>query len=434
MGVRQHVGAAPVGGSSSHCWSLASTSGASEALPRGAGSSACGAGAGAGAAAADAGAASCKRDRPACWYFEQGMCTKGSMCPFKHDGGMEAFQANMFAAARIEALTPPCWYYERGCCQKGSSCPFKHDGTRPQGVLTSKKLKLEMDADPDDTIWTAVKVALESVNHCESDEEIRKLRTKISQYARSAAQGIDLQKRPVNAPIDEYADNLFNKIFQVLGDRPWLAQADLLLVLDAAVKELLPMESLLEVPPEELESMIFSAHDRAVDEQRSMPLVWDAVTLMLQGPKTRSKAYKALDAGRKGTAADPEVAAEGSAELFASRWIAATAEQLHALSGGYAEHVLPADTATGLFVSLVEAGALPSRCMAECTEPEGGWQTFITAAVRKAYAGPQAPAKEKHPEHAESRPVRPLRPREGERKQGWRVASAAPRRQAGRAG
>lgn len=330
-----------------------------------------------------------KRGRPSCWYYEQGMCTKGIACPFKHEGGIEAAQANVFAAARIEAITPSCWFYERGCCQKASACPFKHDGLKPQGGLVFKKLKMvEHEPVEDDTIWTAVKVALEPVSHCEQEEEMRKLRTKISQYARSAVQGIDLDRRPVSVPINEYADNLFAKIFQVLGDKPWLPQADMLLVLDASVKELLPMDALVELSQDELEGIIFSAHDRAVDEQRSMPLIWDTISQMLQGPKTKSKVYKAFEAGRKDTISDPEVNAEGSAELFTRRWIASSIDHLRASAGGYVDSIMPPQTATLLFCTLVEGGALPIRCIAELSVPDAGWEHFVATAVRAAYAAP----------------------------------------------
>lgn len=333
--------------------------------------------------------AAAKRSRPTCWYFEQGMCTKGNNCPFRHDGGIEAHQNNLFAQARIEALTPVCWYYERGCCTKGSACPFKHDGVKVQmGMAAFKKLKM-MEFEPqDDTIWTAVKVALEPVNHCEPDDEIRKLRTKIAQYARSAVQGIDLQQRPVSGPINEYADNLFAKLFQVFGDRPWLPQADLLLILDASVKELLPMEALVEVQADELEGVIFNAHDRALDEQRSMPIIWEMIIQLLQGPKTRSKVYKACDSGRKTTVHDSDVTSDGGAELFLSTWLLNTIQLLRDATGGYAESVLTPDNAELLFCSLVEAGALPARCMAEASVPDHGWQRFVASAVQAAYATP----------------------------------------------
>mmetsp|Transcript_11136 Transcript_11136/g.22583 ORF Transcript_11136/g.22583 Transcript_11136/m.22583 type:complete len:411 (-) Transcript_11136:139-1371(-) len=331
-----------------------------------------------------------KRPRPACWYYQQGMCTKGANCPFPHEGGMEQAAANLFAADRLAALRPTCWYYERGCCQKGDACNFKHEGFIPQGPMNIKKLKtLEEEMPLNDTIWTAVKVALEPVEGKETEEEMRRLRSKIPQYARSSAQGMDFYQTPLGPCIEGYANNLFASLFQSLGDRPWLPQADLLLILDASVRAIFPPDVLGSVPPDGLESLIFQAHDRASDEHRAMAAVWEIISNTLQGPKTKSKVYKACEAARQQVVANPQVGLEAGAEAFTRSWIARTIALVGQATGGYPDSVLPAQAAMQCFAGFVMGGALPARSMPEVCVPEGGWQNFIASAVATAY-GPQS--------------------------------------------
>merc|ERR1712241_118393 len=167
-----------------------------------------------------------------------------------------------------------CWYYERGMCSKGAACAYKHEGIIPQ----SKKPKFELlHEEPDDDIYTAVKVALTAALTFEGENDVRKMRVKIAKYAHDALQGLTNAGGPPQLLINEYADNLFNKIFQGFGEKPWLSQVDFLLVLDATVKELLPKPVLAQVSLEEIETYIFKAHDRALDEQRCLPIVWEAV-------------------------------------------------------------------------------------------------------------------------------------------------------------
>jgi len=332
-----------------------------------------------------------KRGRPPCWYYEQGMCTKGADCSFPHQGGMEMAAANMFAAAgQPETLKPACWYYERGCCAKGFACSFRHEGSIPQGPMNLKKLKLEEEEVPlSDPLWTAMKVALEPVESLEPEEELRRLRTKIPQYARSAAQEVEFGHHPITRLVDDYADSLFSALYQNLGDRPWLPQADMLLILDAAVRSLFPPAVLAQVEPPALESLIFAAHDRASDEHRAMVAVWDAVVQTLQGPKIKSRVYKACETARRQVVSDPIAGAEG-AEGFTRNWIQRTLAVISQSTGGYVDSILPVESAAQLFNACVTNGALPARCMPEVTRPASGWWAFISAGVASLYASPMS--------------------------------------------
>jgi len=293
---------------------------------------------------------------------------------------------------KIDTLTPICWFFERGACSKGASCTFKHSGVAPPQHAAvfnlNKKSKLECIMPEDDAIWTAVKVAMEPVGGVESEAEMGRLRTRIAQYARSSVQGIDLTQKPVSIPIGEYADTLFSKLFNILGEREWLLQADTLLILDASLKELLPAESVAEMSPDEFDSIVFSAHDRALDEQRILPLLWDAITAAVQGPKTRTKTYKALEAGRRDAMNDPEVIADGGPEVFARQWIANSLEQLRTSTGGFIDSILTEHSAAELFTNLIEGGALPVRCMAEVNLPDEGWPAVVKSVIDAEFRVP----------------------------------------------
>lgn len=317
--------------------------------------------------------------RPGCWYFLRGLCSKGATCPFSH-----LTDALAEAAADDDANTPPCWYYERGACTNGANCAFRHVGIVLQSANSFKKLKMgiELFEPEDDNIYTAVKVALEPASEVEKDDNLRKLRTKIAKYARDAVEGLELDKGEVGDLINTYADNFLTKIFQGMADRPWLPQADMLLVIDAAVKELFPQSTLSDVTPDELESLIFCAHDRAMDEQRSLPAIWEAIQTVLQGPKVRNKVYKACELSRKDVATNLEVQ---GAESFLHEWISRTVHRLRDECQGYPETVLSLATATELFSLFPTVGALPTRCMSEDGSPADGWQPMVAAICQECY-------------------------------------------------
>lgn len=312
-----------------------------------------------------------------CWFFGQGMCAKGAACTFSHDAELVAI-----AVMQGDASIPVCWYYERGMCGNGLACAFKHEGAIPQ----NKRLNIP-EEEQDDEIYTAVKLALAAAAASEGEEEIRKMRGKMVKYARDAALGLEHANGPPDALIHEYADNFFGKIFQGLGERQWLSQVDLLLVLAATVKELLPADVIAQEEPDEVDVIIFKAHDRALDEQRCLPALWERVQQMVQGPKTRSKVYKACEAGRKAAVSQEDVC---GAEDFAKLWISGSILRLRAESQGYPETVLAPDVAVPFFELLFEAGTLPEARLSESGPPDDGWHHFVTELVAGLYGSTTA--------------------------------------------
>jgi len=301
------------------------------------------------------------------------LCVKGAACKFSHDPASVA--QTIINQENWE--TPTCWYYEKGMCSKATGCPFQHVGDVPQGKMPRTERE-----EPDDDIYTAVKVALTAAVVIEGENNVQRMRQKISKYCHDSLQGLMKVAGPAKALIDEYADSLFSKIYAGFGDRPWLQQMDFLLVLDAAVKELLPKPVMTTVSFEDIETFIFQAHDRALDEQRCLPITWDTVQQVVQGPKTRKRVYAAVEIGRKAAVNKEDVF---GAEDFARTWITTALIALRKDCGGYPEQVLDTTTATNMFVSLFEGGALPEARMAEGWPAVTGWKPFVQEVVKEAY-------------------------------------------------
>lgn len=343
-----------------------------------------------------------------CWYFVQGMCAKGPACPFRH----EMTESAAVEFAQMAASTPSCWYYERGQCAKGAMCTFRHDGNITQSAV-AKRLKADLVESDNDIIATAIKVALDPVSQMESPDDMRKYRCKIGKMIKDALQDIELTQtqKPAKALINEYADSLFGRILNALGDRPWIGHVDMLLLFDSAVKEMLPKEALEQAAAEDLEGFIFDAHDRALDEQRMLPQLWEAVQRTVQGPKTRSKVNKAFEAGWKETvsATNQDVLADiGEAVPFARNWVQRAVGRLRTDTGGYPEGALDEHTAVTLFTGLLEGGVMPSKAAVAggALGPPEGWGQFLEQVVHEAYR-PGAPAIPKAASLSDAMPVFP---------------------------
>lgn len=64
--------------------------------------------------------------KPPCKFFLQGICAKGSACPFGHGQPAGASFAKGSVTAAVQAQKPPCRFFPLGTCAKGSACPFAH--------------------------------------------------------------------------------------------------------------------------------------------------------------------------------------------------------------------------------------------------------------------------------------------------------------------
>lgn len=237
----------------------------------------------------------------------------------------------------------------------------------------------------EDLIGPALSEALAPVVHLELEWDAAKLEKRIAKYFRSGAKGLEFDSKPWSELVEEYADKVFASIFQALSDRHWLSQADFLFVLDAGVKETFPPEVLGGVPQNLFERAVLNANDRAFEEQRYLPMLWDTITEMLQGPKIKKKAYDAFEEGRKNAAGCTGDEAGSSIGTFLQAWVHNTIARLAETSNGMPDSILEPQTCAHLFHALVGRGAMPLPLVYECGEPPEGWP-FIDQAVGQAYA------------------------------------------------
>eukprot|EP00811_Abedinium_folium_P019363 NODE_2830_length_2137_cov_7.953234.p1 GENE.NODE_2830_length_2137_cov_7.953234~~NODE_2830_length_2137_cov_7.953234.p1 ORF type:complete len:399 (-),score=99.49 NODE_2830_length_2137_cov_7.953234:810-2006(-) len=236
----------------------------------------------------------------------------------------------------------------------------------------------------DDRIFEAVHEALQPVAQGDT-WEIQKLERRIRNYFKNAIKGMEFGRRPWQELINEYADSVFSSIFQALSDRRWLSQADFLLTLDAAVKEFFPKRIFENVPQHEFERTVLHAHDRAFEEQRCGPVIWDVLTRFVQDdPKSQKKLYNAAEAGRKAALTLPGAASANRMEDFMRQWIETTLSKLSTNTQGDLASIMSEAAAVQFFNALIEGGSCPLGLVAELGLPPKGWP-FIATLVHEAY-------------------------------------------------
>eukprot|EP00928_Gymnodinium_smaydae_P033118 TRINITY_DN2380_c1_g1_i1.p1 TRINITY_DN2380_c1_g1~~TRINITY_DN2380_c1_g1_i1.p1 ORF type:complete len:325 (-),score=83.42 TRINITY_DN2380_c1_g1_i1:84-1058(-) len=236
----------------------------------------------------------------------------------------------------------------------------------------------------EELLWNVVSEVVNEVAHLETELTPDKLSKRIRDYFRKAAKGLEFGQKPWQQLINDYADNVFGNMFNGLGDRPWLEQADFLLCLDAAVKDNFPPYILERVPQQAFECTVLAAHDRAYEEQRFLPILWETVRENVDGQKTKKLLYNAGEHGRK-IAATPNPNAQNEVEDFVGRWIDATIEHVARTNGGDPAWTLPVEQAVDLFNALMARGSLPLAMREAHGPPPVNWP-FIEASVRTAYA------------------------------------------------
>eukprot|EP00913_Durusdinium_trenchii_P018388 g17273.t1 len=107
------------------------------------------------------------------------------------------------------------------------------------------------------------------------------------------------------------------------------------------------------VPQEEFERGVLAAHDRAFEEQRFLPKIWDAMGALNITGKARKRALDSIDEGRKVALKhlrDPSSPDEVKA--FVSRWVDSALLRLSKSTQGDPESVLDLQQAVELFTML----------------------------------------------------------------------------------
>jgi len=283
-----------------------------------------------------------------------------------------------------------------------------------QQCEAEQKLKMLKYEEPvqDDALYTAVKVALSSAGVDQQEElsELSKIRGKLVTFARGCSEDVDVSGReePAEGIVRQLCRNFFAAVCPVYYERPWLASCDFQLVLEAAIKELLPQHILNSVDGTELDEHIWQSHDAAFEEQRFLPMMWEIVRPLVDGPKIKKKVYKAFEVGRlEALNGDDEGSGLARAESFVQRWVFSCASHLAEDGGGEPEGILEKDKILQIFSALFAnistvgcSNALPARWAAEAGTPEKGWEPIIENAltsafetIRKKPAGPEARGK-----------------------------------------
>mmetsp|Transcript_23738 Transcript_23738/g.44852 ORF Transcript_23738/g.44852 Transcript_23738/m.44852 type:complete len:327 (+) Transcript_23738:13-993(+) len=246
----------------------------------------------------------------------------------------------------------------------------------------------------DSFLADAVTDALEPVQHLEKEWEAAKLSKRIRDYFKKAAKSLDYQDRSWLGLVNDYADSVFSSIFQAIGDRPWLDQVDFIFVLDAGIKEFFPGHVLRNVTQQELQRSVLAAHDRAFEEQRYLPKLWEFLESLGLYGKTRKKAYDSVDEGRKvALRYMREPSSPDEVKAFVSRWVDSALHHLHRCTQGDPASVLDERQATFVFKRLLQEGCMPIPLLAEHGMPPEDWPfiPFAVHAAFTAYSQPRRP-------------------------------------------
>jgi len=153
-----------------------------------------------------------------------------------------------------------------------------------------------------------------------------------------------------------------------------MAQADFTLVLDAAVKMLFPPELLAQADPSEVDGLILSAHDRAFEQARVMPVLWECLQGKIDGKKTQNKVYGALESARGEAlkAAQPDFtgleipgSAIERAHKFIAEWVGITVSTVAKTHGGDPGNSLQEENVVKIFRHLIENNTVPTQLTRE---------------------------------------------------------------------
>jgi hypothetical protein len=234
----------------------------------------------------------------------------------------------------------------------------------------------------DNLLWAAVADAIAPVAHLEKDWDNNKLEKKLREYFKKAAKDLEFDQKPWQELVNDYADNVFSSLCSALGDREWMrqGQADFIFCMDAGVKDNFPRTLIQNLIQEDFEQVVLAAHDRACEEQRILPLVWEAVQRHIHAPKVRNKVYNAIDAGRK-----QAVLTARSLEDVVSIWIDTAVRQLGQENHGSPSYAMDSSTACDLFHALLDAECLPRLLLQVTGPPPPRWR-HVDEETRTAYA------------------------------------------------
>lgn len=219
----------------------------------------------------------------------------------------------------------------------------------------------------EDAIDAAAGAALTPIAPLETQLDFDSLKWKMASVFRKATKGINFISAGLQTIVDQYADKAFSTLINTFGDRTWLPQSDLTLVFFAGVKTTFPEEILVQTDAQVLEGVIVSTYERAFDEARVMPLLWECVEKKVEGKKMQNKVYNALEQGRSiatkavcGMADSNSLPSVEKVQRFITAWVNSTLEPVAAANRDDPSAALPEDKAIQMFQQLIASEGLPT--------------------------------------------------------------------------
>lgn len=263
---------------------------------------------------------------------------------------------------------------DKGCFKGGKPPAAYHEPTVTEALAGGDE--------NEELIWNAVDEAVKPILRFERELDENKLQKRIRDCFRKGAKGMSYHGKPWYDLINEYADICFSGIFSSLGEKEWLAQCDFLLCLDAGVKDSFPKNVLARVPQKEFEQVVLAAHDRAHEEQRVSPILWEVVHSSIDGPKGKKKVYNAVEEAWKEafSASGPNMDVQG----FVGAFIDGTIGRIAGVSQGEPGWVMEPQLGMTVFDELLQAGAMPYALVEAHGAPPAGWP-FIAFCIEQAY-------------------------------------------------
>lgn len=239
----------------------------------------------------------------------------------------------------------------------------------------------------EDLTWQAAHEAAKQIAAIDPEVNPEKMEKKLREYFRKATKDFDFTAKPWQALINDYADVIWRNLFSIFHEKSWLEQVDLLLVFDGAVKDHFPPHVLAKVTHRAFEVTVLAAWDRAYEEQRFEPILWEVVKELVAGQNTKKKISQAVEFGRK-QAAVPNPSAENPMEDFTYRWIEATVYHIGQLcqqQGGDPQWCFPEEKLVVLFNAILAAGGLPLALTQDGGLPPADWEV-VSRAASESYA------------------------------------------------
>lgn len=143
----------------------------------------------------------------------------------------------------------------------------------------------------------------------------------------------------------------------------------------------------------DFEQMILAAHDRAFEEQRVLPIMWEVIQQLVEGPKAKKKVFAAAELGWK-DAQTPSGAFPNEVQDFVGMWIDRTIAHLSEATSGEPQYTLEPDIGVQVFDGALQAGCTPMTLTQAFGPPPAQWP-FINYCIEQSYTAhvvPEDPA------------------------------------------